>query len=256
MKKSVKILIGSLISTILLMAATTSVFAGDFQQTIINGLTGVNETIDVSSYQLSPQEAMNKYFSVLSENPDLFYVENEVNCTYDMKTGICNELKPVFKADAATIELQKAEFNQNINIIVSQANAQPTTYDKIKAVHDYLVTNYEYDQQLQNRSAYDMFNNGTGVCTAYTAAFNAAMKNLGINCTTVKSTSMNHAWSMVEVDGNWYHADVTWDDPINGTGIKYTNFLKSDKLMSASGHYNWIACNGAVANDTTYDAVI
>ena len=41
---------------------------------------------------------------------------------------------------------------------------------------------------------------------------------------------------MVKLGKNWYHVDVTWDDPIvsgsnSNTNIYYTYFLKSTKYM-------------------------
>lgn len=39
-----------------------------------------------------------------------------------------------------------------------------------------------------------------------------------------------HAWNMVEIDGKWYHLDVTWAFPKSSYGLthKYNFFLLSD----------------------------
>ena len=52
---------------------------------------------------------------------------------------------------------------------------------------------------------------------------------------------MGHAWNVIKVNGNWYHVDLTWDDPepnrIGNVGHK--NFLLSDEGIRAEGHTAW-----------------
>ena len=39
-------------------------------------------------------------------------------------------------------------------------------------------------------------------------------------------------WNMVEVDGNWYHIDLTWDDPMYMPIHTYNYFLISDDKIN------------------------
>lgn len=48
----------------------------------------------------------------------------------------------------------------------------------------------------------------------------SATNSLGVN--------VLHTWNMVKVDGNWYHVDITWDDPTGANTLRYTYFLVSD----------------------------
>ena len=45
---------------------------------------------------------------------------------------------------------------------------------------------------------------------------------------------MNHGWNIVNIDGEYYHLDATWDDPIlNKDNItKYEYLAISDEEMS------------------------
>ena len=48
--------------------------------------------------------------------------------------------------------------------------------------------------------------------------------------TNSEGRSENHAWNYVQLDGNWYAVDCTWDDPVSNTGwisksSKYRYFL-------------------------------
>ena len=48
------------------------------------------------------------------------------------------------------------------------------------------------------------------------------------NLPNIKVASENHIWNLVQLDQQWYHLDVTWDDPITVSGndtIEYSFFL-------------------------------
>ena len=54
---------------------------------------------------------------------------------------------------------------------------------------------------------------------------------------------MNHAWNLVQLDGQWYHVDVTWDDPAPDRygQVLHDYFLVTDQEISAGDdpHYDW-----------------
>ncbi|MBD5465664.1 MAG: leucine-rich repeat protein [Lachnospiraceae bacterium] len=66
---------------------------------------------------------------------------------------------------------------------------------------------------------------------------------LGIPCQVVTSSQMSHAWSLIQIDGEWYHADLTWDDPLYDCigRVYHQYFLLSDNEISDAdhGHYLW-----------------
>lgn len=47
-------------------------------------------------------------------------------------------------------------------------------------------------------------------------------------------------WNLVKLDGTWYHADPTWDDPVPDVPgrAQYHYFLKSDKTMAKD--HTWV----------------
>lgn len=116
-----------------------------------------------------------------------------------------------------------------------------TDYDKVKAIHDYIVNNTTYDSSLQpiSYTIYGALIKGSGVCQAYTSAFEALLDKVGIENIAVVSESMEHAWSMVKLDGDYYHIDTTWDDPVTNTGenvLRYDYFLINDEEMKSREH--------------------
>ena len=57
-----------------------------------------------------------------------------------------------------------------------------------------------------------------------------------INLDNYKISNKEHTWNAVKIDNNWYHIDLTWDDPITNTNqniIQYNYFLiTTDELKS------------------------
>ena len=83
---------------------------------------------------------------------------------------------------------------------------------------------------------------GTAVCSGYAKAYEAMLDAAGIPNETITGYAGGyHAWNLVQVDGQWYHVDTTWDDPTTQGGdyIRYTYFLKSDKVMASRSHRDW-----------------
>ena len=57
------------------------------------------------------------------------------------------------------------------------------------------------------------------VCEGYAKAFSLLCNKIGVPC--VQISGSGHRWTAVRLDGKWYVADPTWDDPIyNGSATK------------------------------------
>ena len=232
----------------------TSVFAGDIRSSIKTALASGAAEVDVSSYNMDAQQAMNIYLDVVAQNPDLFYVSNKVNCSFDKTTGKCIALQCSY--NTPDVAGSKAAFNAELEKVIAEARTKTSGFDKVKAVHDYIVTNYDYDTTGASVTAYDMFKSKKGICTAYTGIMKAALDKLGIQSEVAISNDMQHEWLAVNVDGKWYNLDITWDDPIGGgENIIYANFLKSDRLFGMTGHFNYTTPSNIMCTDTQYDTL-
>ena len=115
-------------------------------------------------------------------------------------------------------------------VIDSAAGPELTDYERELAVHDWMIDWAEYDRNSLDHAAgdwtdpdfetpYGLLIRQTGICRGYASTFQLFMKLIGIPCVTVEGMSHGgtdeHAWNLVELDGEWYCVDVTWDDPIS-----------------------------------------
>ena len=63
----------------------------------------------------------------------------------------------------------------------------------------------------------------------------------------------------MKIDGEWYHADLTWDDSISGESkISRRHFLCSDKIARERGHRDWyssvnVSCNSERFADESFE---
>ena len=142
-----------------------------------------------------------------------------------------------------------------------------TDIQKVKAIHDWLVNNVEYDTKGYNSgnisaesyTAEGLFKNRVAVCDGYSKAFLAMAECAGLDSVRItgiaynssSSTGESHSWNQVKVNGKWYNIDVTWDDPIitnsNEDNLSYQYFLIPDSVMNR----DHVAGNGAKYNCTS-----
>jgi len=224
-----------------------------FEEFMLAKIEARETVFSIEAYQLTADRLQLAMTDLLDKHPELFYVSNEW-LNWENADGVVTEIEISYLyTDEVTAE-KKAAFDASVNTIVSHASQADTTLGKVMMVHDYLCVNYEYDESLAIHSAEEMFRTGKGVCQAYLQCFQAVMNALGIECEPVTSLSMAHGWNAVKVNGNWYHLDATWDDPIGNMPLsaRHNNFLLSDAGMRANGHYDWTSA--VTASSTTYDS--
>ena len=104
-------------------------------------------------------------------------------------------------------------------------------YEKIRAVHDFVLSNVAYDyshssdsEYLLQYSAYAALIQGTAVCQGYASLTYRLMLMAGIDCRVITGVAGNdmHAWNIVRLNDKYYFLDTTWDDSYQS----YAYFLK------------------------------
>ena len=234
---------------------------------IFGELMKFNEMIDVSDYNLYLSD-MKGFESALVAAYPIEYSAAAVSyfSYWHYSDGSVCDIQVYYEVEnaAETYPERYDALKYNLGLIFEQIDNK-NTYEKLLYVHDYLVYNSKYDETYSLYSAYDILVNGTGVCQAYTEAYELVLMLCDIPCARSTSEAMNHIWNLVQVDGKWYHVDVTWDDPLpdRGSGwTRYEHFLLNDAEMEAAEHYGWVddyTCNSTRFSDAprgdSYDQV-
>lgn len=128
-------------------------------------------------------------------------------------------------------------FNETLNNIEISGD---TDYEKLKSIYEYVAETATYNAD----SGYNASTAGSvlsephyAVCEGYAHAVKLLCDREGIPCVTVggnyvASSNTGHAWNEVYLDGNWYGADVTWDDLDNENILTYKYFCKGSNNFS------------------------
>ena len=164
-----------------------------------------------------------------------------------LQTYYKHDIRQITDTDATNYKIvyntsyeEEIQLSNAIDVVIPQLNIG-TTYDKVKAVHDYICNNVsysyrtlDYNSDVQFYKAYDAMFYHEAVCNGYALLFQKFMDKMGIPSYIISgvyrpsSTGDGHSWNIVNIDGKWYHIDCTWDD--TDPGIKRTYFLVgSDK---------------------------
>jgi len=113
-----------------------------------------------------------------------------------------------------------------------------TEYEIVYAVNEYLCDTIDYPAsepyEPVTHTAYGALKNGIAVCEGYACAAKLLLNELSIVCDIQVGDCVEgggHAWNLVQVDGEWYQMDVTWND---GSSSRTDYFLVTDDYMKKS----------------------
>ncbi len=220
---------------------------------IYDALEHLEKSLNLSEYRISMEKWYDYYAEVVNENPKFFYADSSCGCSYEPNTGYVKNLYFEYTMEPDEIITARAFFEKEISAILSGIETSWSDMEKVLYLHDYLTQNYEYDTSYSIYDAYNFLHSRKGVCQAYMLVFTELMKRLGIPVKPVESVPMHHIWNMVQLNGNWYHVDVTFDDPVEDrySLASHENLLRSDKGIAESGHVGFVP--EGVCTDTTYD---
>lgn len=131
-----------------------------------------------------------------------------------------------------------SEFATVTQNVIREAQQAGGDYECLKYIHDWIVNNTSYISSgpLSKSEADGAVVYGQALCEGYSKAFMYLAQSMGYECVCVSGYSNgDHMWNMVKVGGNWYHVDVTWDDPISNSGpvLRHNYFLISDSTISS-----------------------
>ncbi|MCQ6559586.1 transglutaminase domain-containing protein [Paenibacillus mendelii] len=227
--------------------------------------------VQALSTEISPMESLKS--EIISQ---LAQQQTEINVTYDgdkseLSKGIAELLRQAVSADdyiayivdsyfytvrtwgaSAKIKLavayretaeQSRLVEERIERVLSAIiNPGMTVREKVRQIHDWVVTNVEYDLSLSRYTAYEALTEGSAVCQGYTLLMYRMLKMAGIENRIIEGEvdTGSHVWNLVKIDGQWYHLDATWDDPTpNRAGaVSYNYYLKNDEQMRKD--HTWV----------------
>ncbi len=245
----------------------------NFKAAIINAFENAETKIDVSSFRIDSRQFREVLDSLYDSRADQnqYYISSISTATETDGTPAWIQVRYQYSVEEVKARREKdTKFNSLVkDIVKDNVTNGMSDFEKARALHDYLVLNCEYDIEnyrndtipAASYTATGALVNHTAVCAGYARAYQALLTEAGIPSYYVSGTTASngaHAWNIIQIDGEWYHVDTTWDDPVPDVKgrLCYTYFLRSDKYMRSHDHKSWdssIKCTSTQYD--TYDPI-
>ncbi len=201
-------------------------------------------SLESESFDIKNGSAFDNFGYILefykNDNPYVFWIKDDAPYNYvDKDDKVTIELE--FKASGDELAEQKKKLDNAIKKAVDGAPKDPgtSTYAMELYINDYIVDNCEFDEDAaelhkkkkirgHEQDVYGALVEGKAVCEGYARAFSLLCRRLGVECSLIEGYASEknentgkiereaHIWNCVQLAGNWYHTDVTWNDDTSG----------------------------------------
>ena len=182
---------------------------------------------------------MKEFGRIMAEHPELFWLTG--SCKYS-KSVRGNEVKvtliPEIMIDDDELKRRRQRFDQAVKAFVNACKGD-SEFETVLKIHEAIIDRTEYnfgsanalsagvrndEAAVRGMSAYACLVDGHAVCSGYAKAFQTVAERFGIQAGRVQGIKLDgggpHEWNYVYVDGQPYHLDVTWDDPVFAKGVQ------------------------------------
>lgn len=218
---------------------------------IANKVKNLESFADIYQFRIRKEDAELLIGEYIFYVPEFFYVGTSVGI--ETEDGYLKKLSFTYSNTAKRdIEIYREEISRLINL----SDKSWSDLEIALFYHDYICSAYKYDTKLKIYDAFNLITKKEGVCQANSLLYVELLNMCGVPAKFVSSKEMVHAWNVVKIGEEWYHVDITWDDPVNDRyGLaSHEYFLLSDSEMSANKHYGWMTFSEDIyCTDTGYD---
>lgn len=188
-----------------------------------------------------------------------FSIPTSYEKAYSYRTDKADENMKSIKKNSTLESLRKSNPENYIREVCSKINElTKDDFEKAKFAHDIVALLIKYDAasfwagKIPSQDYSSVLKTGLAVCEGYSTVYKRFCDELKIPCYKVHGyargvgTSLeteknifdsNHAWNVIQLEGNWYLVDCTWDSGyMNGrTSVQRYNtdwlFLKPEHFI-------------------------
>lgn len=240
-------------------AIETTVSIDTFREYLLECFAACPSYVDISKFKIPDttenKEAIKSY--IWYETPELFHVKG---LGIGTSGGYIAYVYATYSYNAAQYSTKLNEFKTAADklLVGIKGNTDLSDVEKALLLHDRIIVWCEYStgSTTDDRySAYGVFANKNAVCMGYAQAYDYLLTQVGIDNYYCSSDTLNHAWNIVYIDGEKYHVDVTWDDPLYDRSgrVRHTYFLRSTTGLYTARNKNEQIDYDSTPTSTKYD---
>ena len=221
-------------------------------KSIIHRFMNFEKTVKISAFSENDVCALIAYLRY--ESTILFHLGDVEYVYYPrLKEAI---LKPHYLYSKTEYETLVMQLTATVQKIRDQICIAPTMLERELSIHDALCTKVTYaDDGDESHSIIGPLLYHRGVCDGISKTAKVLLQECGIKSHVVFGTAIgtggkseSHAWNVVQLNGHWYHLDVTFDNNLSNGNVRYDYFniptaeITADHAIDASSAVNKVEC--------------
>lgn len=236
--------------------------------TIADGVDRAEATIDLhhDTHRVTWNEVTTVFDLIQRDYPEYFWLVGE--STGAIVNGYAVSITPAYHMTGDDLAAARGALDAQVAALTADL-AGKSDYDKSILLHDRVAAAVSYVSNGMDQTAYGALVGGRAVCAGYARAYQLLLNAVGIPAWYVTGYSVNpatgkpeaHGWDLVQLDGEWYYTDVTWDDQVAYTFYAYLNVteavITADHVITAYNAYLPAATSTAhnyfYRNDLVFD---
>ena len=174
------------------------------------------------------------YLRLKLDEPLIFYVTG-YRCRY-MPGADHLELLPEYLFDKGRIQTHRQAVQARLQRLVRPLAGKSPAEQEL-AIHDFILQNVRYDK-LKKPYSHEFLGpltQGVGVCEGIAKTVKALCDAAGLWCIVAlceanpeKGIRYRHAWNIVQLGGQYYHLDATFDNSLQCGAARYDYFNLDD----------------------------
>ena len=190
---------------------------------LVDGGKNRSATVDIAhrTHRISAEEASVVWEVVTSDYPEFYWMDNGISLSGsgDTITSFGIRVPADVDAQMTALEARVTELTADL--------ADKSDYEKSLLLHDRVANAVTYQYTANDQTVIGSLLEGKSVCAGYARAYQLLLQAVGIPCfyVTGHSKGQGHAWNLVQLDGEWYYTDVTWDDQTDDGSYVYYAYL-------------------------------
>ena len=216
---------------------------------------------------MSETELDNVFKALLCDNPDLIFLGRKCKAVSELWNTFFSAEYIMTKDE---YEVKKRELSAVCDQVLSTVPQGADEWQTELIIHNYIVDNCVYklsDTDFNFSSSYGALVSREAACEGYAKAAKLLMDKAGIKCHVMSGSAESrtgsgpHMWNTVCIDGEWYHLDCTWDDPVNKSGknlrfYNYFNVTDSDVNATHTDYTSFGECTARAANYYYHEGLV
>lgn len=211
-----------------------------------NGQEHPGLRIPLANVRFSRQQMSHLFETFFRDNPRFFYLDR----TYSLEgyehdgTTVYDTLVLQFTMDIEQRLPAIEQFDRTVSSILAERPNTEDDYEVELYLHDRLLESCVYDDAAASAtsdeyanaySAYGALVEGKAVCEGYAKAMQLLLNASSIPTTVVLGYAAEdneaHMWNLVEINGNYYYLDPTWNDDDDADDVLHTYFNITSNML-------------------------